>query len=116
MYYAIYKNSLTYPQISHDCAISRSPQVNMLAKPRPQRRAMATYSWKSSSNRGIQIKSVPKIDVIPIKEPEDCNRCGEESKISDKSADEAVEKGKQAKVVIACAEPYEIFQNIYLRL
>ena len=97
MYYSIYKNSLTYRKISCDCAVSRSPQVNMSAQARPPRRAMVTYSRKSSSNRGIQIKSVPKRDVIPIEEPEDSNRCVEESEIGDKSADAAVEKGKQAK-------------------
>ena len=48
---------------------------------------MATYSWKSSSNRGIRIKRVPQKDVIPIKEPEDSNRCGEASGIGDKSAE-----------------------------
>ena len=71
---------------------------------------MVTYSLKSSSNRGIQIKGVPKKDVMPFGEPEDSNRCGEESEIGDKSADEAVEKGKQAKVVIALADSYEIFR------
>ena len=71
---------------------------------------LATYSRKSSSNRGIRIKRVPKKDVIPIEEPEDSYRCGEGSEIRDKSADKAVEKGKQAKVVIAHADPYEIFR------
>ena len=71
---------------------------------------MATYLQKKTSNRGIQIKRVPKKDVIPIKEPEDSNRCGEESEIGNKSADEAMEKIKQAKVVIAHADPYEIFR------
>ena len=69
---------------------------------------MATYSRKSSSNRDIRIKRVPKKDVLPIEEPEDSNRCGEESEIGDKSA----EKGKQAKVVIARADPYEISECI----
>ena len=71
---------------------------------------MVTYSWKSSSNRGIRIKSVPQKDVIPIEEPEDSNRCGEESEIGHKSADEAVEKGKHAKVMIARADPCNIFR------
>ena len=53
---------------------------------------MATYSRKSSSNRGIRIKRVPQKDVIPIDKPEDSYRCGEETEIGDKSADEAVEK------------------------
>ena len=48
MHYAIYKNSLTYGRISRDCALSRSPQVNMSVQARPPRRAMATYSRKSS--------------------------------------------------------------------
>ena len=109
MDYAIYKNSLTYRRISRDCAVSRSPQVNMLAQARPPRHATATYSRKSSSNRGIRIKRVPRKDVIPIEEPED-SRCGEESEIGNKSADKAVEKGKQAKVVIAHADPYKIFR------
>ena len=65
----------------------------MSAQARPPRRAMGTYSRKSSSNRGIQIKRVSKKDVIPIEEPEDSYGCGEESGIRDKSADEAVEKG-----------------------
>ena len=68
---------------------------------------MAIYSRKSSSNRGKQIKWVPKKDVIPIQESEDSNRCGNESEIGKKSAEE---KGKQAKVVISCADPYEIFR------
>ena len=109
MYYAIYKNSLTYRRISCDCAVSR-PQVNMSAQARPPRCAMATYSGRSSSNRGIRIERVPKKDVRPIEEPENSNRCGEESEIGDKSADKAMEKGKQAKVVIARADPYEIFR------
>ena len=71
---------------------------------------MATYPQKKTSNRGIRIKRVPQKDVIPIKEPEDSNRCGEESEIGDKSADKAMEKVKQAKVVIARADPYEIFR------
>ena len=58
----------------------------------------------------IRIKRVPKKDVLRIEEPEDSNRCGEESEISAKSADKAMEKGKQAKVVIVRADPYEIFR------
>ena len=92
MYYRVYKNSLTYRWTSHDCTVSMSPQVNMSVKARPPRRAMATYSRISSSNRGIRIKRVPKKDVIPIEKPEDSNRCGEESEIGNKSADEAMEK------------------------
>ena len=110
MYYAITKNSLTYCLISRDCAVSRSAPVNMSARARPQRCAMATYSRKSSSNRGKRIEKVPKKDVIPIEEPEDRNISGEETQICDKSADEAVEKCKQAKVVIPRADPYEIFR------
>ena len=110
MHYAIYKNSLTYGRISRDCAVSRSPQVNMSVQAGPPRRAMATYSRKSSTNRDIRIKRVPKKDVLHIEEPEDSNRCGEESEIGDKSADEAMEKGKQAKVVIVRADPYKIFR------
>ena len=45
--------------------------------------------------------------MIPIQEAEDSNRCGNESEIRKKSAEE---KGKQAKVVISCADPYEIFR------
>ena len=52
------------------------------------------------------LKKCPK----KIEEPEDSNRCGEESEIADKSAEEAMEKGKQAKVVIARADPCEIFR------
>ena len=107
MYYAIYKDSLTYQ--SRDCAVSRSPQVNMSAQARPPRHVMTTYSRKSSSNRGIQIKKVPKRD-IPIEELEDSNICDEESEIGDISADKAMEKGKQAKVVIAHADPYKILR------
>ena len=69
----------------------------MLAQARPPRRAMATYSRKSSSNRGIRIKRVPQKDVIPIDKPEDSYRCGEETEIGDKSADEAVEKVNKPK-------------------
>ena len=65
---------------------------------------------KKSSNRDIRIKRVPQKDVIPIEEPEDSNSYGEESEIGDKSADKAVEKGKQSKAVIACADPYKIFR------
>ena len=43
-------------------------------------------------------------------EVEDSNRYGDESSIGERSAEEAMEKGKQAKVVIACADPYEIFR------
>ena len=58
---------------------------------------MAIHSQKSSSYRGIRIKGVPRKDVIPIEEPEDSYRCGEESKIGDKSADEAMEKVNKPK-------------------
>ena len=51
-----------------------------------------------------------KKDVIPIEEPGDNNRCGEESNIGDKLANKAVQKCKQAKIVITHADPFEIFR------
>ena len=69
----------------------------MSIQARPPRCAMATYSRKSSSNRDIRIKRVPKKDVLPIEEPEDSNRCGEESEIGNKSADKAVKKVNKPK-------------------
>ena len=60
MYYVIYKNSLTYCRISCDCAVSRSPQVNMSAQARPPRRAMATYSRKNPPIGIYGLKEYPK--------------------------------------------------------
>ena len=61
----------------------------MSTQARPPRRATATNSGNHFPIGVYELKDViPQSDVLPIKKPEDSNRCGKESEIGDKSADE----------------------------
>ena len=110
MYYAIYKNSLTYRQISRDCTVIRSPQVNMSAQARPPRCAMVTYSRKSSSNRCIRIKRVTKKMSYLSRNQRIATYVLRKARLAINQLTKKVEKGKQAKVVITRTDLYEIFR------